>query len=74
MAVTDSFRLKWDDFQDNLMSRVKGSRGGTDFTDVTLVCEDGTQFEAHKLILSAGSGFFNGLLRFEMSFHRTPTG
>ena len=34
-----------------------------DFTDVTLVCEDGHQVEAHRVILSASSPFFQKLLK-----------
>ena len=33
-----------------------------DFSDVTLVCEDGTLIKAHKVILSSGSEFFRSLL------------
>ena len=34
-----------------------------DFTDVTLACEDGQQIEAHRVILSASSPFFQSLLK-----------
>ena len=62
-AGSNSFRLKWDDFQENLVSHLKGSKGDVDFSDVTLVCEDGRQFEAHRMVLAAGSGFFKAVLR-----------
>lgn len=62
-AGSDSFRLKWDDFQENLINRLRGSKGDLDFSDVTLVCEDGRQFEGHRIILAAGSGFFNAAFR-----------
>ena len=65
-AGSDSFRLKWDDFQENLVNHLKGSKGDADFSDVTLVCEDGRQFEAHRMILAAGSGFFT------IHLHQTP--
>ena len=35
----------------------------TDFTDVTLVCEDGQHMEAHKVILAASSPFFQKILQ-----------
>ena len=54
--------LKWNDFQDVLKSSVGELRDGTDFTDVTLVCED-QSVKAHKLILSACSPFFKRLLK-----------
>ena len=38
-------------------------RKDKDFSDVTLACEDGQQIEAHKMILSASSPFFQKLLR-----------
>ena len=62
-AGSDSFRLKWDDFQENLVNRLKGSKGDMDFSDVTLACEDGRQFEGHRMILAAGSDFFNTAFR-----------
>ena len=33
-----------------------------DFSDVTLVCEDGALIRAHKVVLSSGSEFFRRLL------------
>ena len=38
-------------------------RRDNDFFDVTLACGDGTQIEAHKVVLSAGSPFFGSLLK-----------
>ena len=55
--------LKWDDFQDNVNSAFGDLRGGGDFSDVTLACEDGQHIEAHRLILAASSPFFQDLLR-----------
>ena len=37
-------------------------REDKDFKDVTLVCEDGQQVEAHKVILASSSPFFQKLL------------
>ena len=54
--------LKWNDFQGNVISSFGQLRGDRDFTDVTLACED-VQFEAHKLILSTCSPFFQTLLK-----------
>ena len=34
-----------------------------DFSDVTLVCEDYKQLQAHRLILASGSGFFKNLFQ-----------
>ena len=37
---------------------VSNLQGGTTFTDVTLISEDGQPLEAHKVILTASSPFF----------------
>ena len=44
--------LKWNDFQNNMNTAVESLRGNSDFTDVTLVSEDGQQVAAHKVILT----------------------
>ena len=60
MSTAEKFRLKWNDFQENVCSTF-GSLG-EEFADVTLACEDGLQVEAHKVILAASSTFFQNLL------------
>ena len=45
-------------------------RGSNDFSDVTLACEDGQEFEVHKVILAASSPFFQRLL--ERNTHPHP--
>ena len=52
--------LNWDGFQGNLNSELNLLR--EDFLDVTIVCDD-EQISAHKVILSASSEFFRGILR-----------
>ena len=54
--------LKWNDFQENAQSSFAELRSDTDFTDVTLACED-QSINAHKVILSACSPFFKKLLK-----------
>ena len=49
MSSTEKLCLKWNDFQENILSRFKDLRHEKEFTDVTLVCEDGEQIEAHKI-------------------------
>ena len=44
-------------------SSFKELRLEKDFFDVTLACEDESQVEAHKVVLSACSTFFRGILR-----------
>ena len=63
MSTSEKFCLKWNDFQQNLTTTFTALREDADFADVTLVCEDGQQVEAHKVILAASSPFFQNLLR-----------
>ena len=58
----ERLRLKWDDFQENLQTYFNELRGDSDFTDVTLVCED-QSIKVHKLVISACSPFFKNLLK-----------
>ena len=53
----------------NLNSAFGGLRKDNDFSDVTLACEDGHQIEAHKVILSVSSPFFQNLLKRNQHSH-----
>ena len=55
--------LQWNDFKENASSAFGDLRLDREFTDVTLVCEDGQQVEAHKVILVASSPFFLNILK-----------
>ena len=61
--ASEKFCLKWNDFQNNITSSFANLKSDTDFSDVTLVCEDGQQLEAHKAILATSSPFFDNLLK-----------
>ena len=63
MEQSDIFFLKWNEFTDNMTDTLRSLRGDNDFTDVTLVCEDGLVLEAHKVILAASSPFFLDVLK-----------
>ena len=54
--------LKWEDFHTSLPISYQDSRLSQEFCDVTLVCDDDTSFEAHRVILVAGSIFFRNVL------------
>ena len=54
--------LQWNEFQTNLRSSLKDLRNSVDFSDVTLVCEDGQWLDAHRVILASSSAFFKDLL------------
>ena len=55
--------LKRADFNTFSGETLRGLFEDSDFCDVTLVCSDGRQILAHKAVLSAGSEFFNKLLK-----------
>ena len=55
--------LQWDDFAEDVATSFANLREVSDFTDVTLVCQDGRQFEAHRLILSSSSPVFQAMLK-----------
>ena len=63
MQSSEKLCLKWIDFQENLNSAFGRFRSDQDFADVTLVCEDGTQIETHKMILASSSPFFMEILK-----------
>ena len=60
---SDKFCLQWNSFRENTSSTFAQLREDKDFTDVTLVCEDGHQVETHKVILVSASPFFLTLLK-----------
>ena len=60
---SEKFCLKWNDFQQNIVSSYHDLRKDTDFCDVTLVCEEGQEIEAHRIILTACSPFFSTVLK-----------
>ena len=63
MNESDNLLLKWNEFQLNISSTFNSLREDLELSDVTLVCEDGQQLEAHKIILLASSGFFWNLFK-----------
>ena len=60
---SEKFCLKWNDFQQNIVQSFQDLRKESDFYDVTLVCEEDYQVEAHKIILSSCSPFFNTIFK-----------
>ena len=63
MITTEKLCLQWNDFKVNVSSSFGELREDKDLTDVTLACEDGSQVEAHKVILAASSQFFMDILK-----------
>ena len=61
--MSEKLCLQWNDFKENINSAFGKLRDDKEFTDVTLVCEDGQQIEAHKVVLAYSSPFFQNLLK-----------
>ena len=57
------------DFKENTNAIFGKLREDKEFADVTLACEDGQQVDAHKVILSATSPFFQNLLQLNKHAH-----
>ena len=62
MQSGENFCLKWNEFQTNVKATYQGLRQTDDYADITLVCEDGQQIKAHRIILSSSSHFFRHML------------
>ena len=63
MEPKETILLNWSEFQDNAANSFQDVRLSLKYSDVTLVCEDSpTLIEAHKVILSSGSTFFQRVL------------
>ena len=63
MSNSEKLCVQWNEFQSVIGSAFADLREDKDFTDVTLVCEDGKQIEVHKLVLVSSSPFFKDLLK-----------
>ena len=63
MDLKEKLCLRWNDFEMNASSAFAQMREDTEFTNVTLVSEDGTQVESHKLILASSSPIFSHLFK-----------
>ena len=55
--------IKWSDYQNTVISAFKQLRKNSDLSDVTLVGDDGCQVQAHKIVLSSCSIFFQNMLK-----------
>ena len=61
--IMEKFCLKWSDFETNIREYFGKLSEEHSYYDVTLATDDHYQIEAHKVILSAGSKFFNEILK-----------
>ena len=63
MEECESYNLNWAEFESYTSKTFKNLLCNPDFADVTLVCDEDQCIEAHKVILSACSPFFNRILK-----------
>ena len=61
--MSEKLCLQWNDFKENITALFGNLRHDEDFADVTLVCEDGKQVEAHKVILAFSSPVFQKIFK-----------
>ena len=69
MTSSEKLCLKWNDFQETILSSFKDLRQDKDFTDVTLAGEDGQQMAAHKIVLTSFSPLFMNLIKSNNHHH-----
>ena len=53
MSGSEKLCLQWNDYQESIVNSFGVLKVDKDLTDVTLVCEDGQQMEAHKVVLAS---------------------
>ena len=63
MSESEKLCLQWNDFKGSVIGTFGSLCGDKDFADVTLLCEDGVQFEAHRVVLASSSPYFDYILR-----------
>ena len=61
--MSEKHCVQWNDFKRDINSTFGKLRNDREFTDITLVCEDGQHMEAHKVIMAASSPCFEKMLQ-----------
>jgi len=61
--MSEKLCVQWNDFKRDINSTFVKLRNDRELTDITLVCEDGQQMEAHKVIMAASSPCFEKILQ-----------
>jgi len=62
--VVDNYQLSYDSYMEHLVDVMQTMLTGSDFADLTLVCDDMEMVKSHKAILSACSPVFKKMLQF----------
>ena len=63
MAGSEKLCLQWNEFPKIVIYAFRDLRVEEDFADVSLVCGDGKQVEAHKVVLASTSPFFREVFK-----------
>ena len=63
MVNSEKLCLQWNEFPNIVGSAFEELKDDRDLTDVTLVCKDGKEVEAHKVVLASTSPFFLELFK-----------
>ena len=63
MKTEENLRLVWSEFHSSTTYFLSNIAVNYDFSDVTLVCKDQQLVPGHRVILSAGSRFFESILK-----------
>ena len=50
MNTLEKLSLKWNNFQENVISLFSSLREDIDLTDITLACKDGLQVQVQKVV------------------------
>ena len=58
----EEFSLKWSGYSGHLSQMLQDLMTNQSFTDVKLVCDDKVILNAHKIVLTSSSGFFQRIL------------
>ena len=61
--MSEKHYVQWNDLKRDINSTFGKLRNDREFTDITLVCEDGQHMEAHKVIMAASSPCFEKMLQ-----------
>ena len=61
----DNYKLSWPDYSDYLQDTLRKMMNSESYKDVTLVCDDMRQIQAHRNILSTCSPIFNNILKID---------
>ena len=67
--MSEKLSLQWSEFKENVIASFRSLKDDSDFHDVTFASEDANRVEAHKVILSISSPFFQNLLKINKHLH-----